>query len=181
MVVAVENSKQYYRQYAKNMRKKINDKETKEKIILNKLLNHPKIKESKNVLVYISTDEEVSTINLITELLKQNKSIYAPKVVGKIILFYKIESLNSLIKGKFNILEPISENLFQNDGYSVIIVPGLLFDKNNNRIGYGGGYYDRFLKDNILYKIGVCFSNFVVDNLECENYDIKMDEIITER
>ena len=70
---------------------------------------------------------------------------------------------------------------YQYNTNSCIIVPGLLFDKNNNRLGYGGGYYDRFLANNNIYKIGICFSNFLVDKIIIDKNDIKMDEVITER
>ena len=181
MVVAVENSKEVYRQYAKKIRKKIQEKDRKEKKITEKLLNHFKVKNSDNVLVYISMQEEVSTIFLINELLKLGKKIYAPKIVDNVIEFYQLKSLNELVKGKYNIYEPKSNAIYEKNNNSVIIVPGLLFDKNNNRLGYGGGYYDRYLNNNAIYKIGICFSDFLVENLNCESHDIKMDEVITER
>ena len=125
-------------------------------------------------------DLEVSTINLIQELLKLKKNIYAPKMIDKDIVFYKLNSLRELKLSKYNILEPTGDVSFINDNNSVCITPGLLFDKFNNRLGYGKGYYDRFFKENNIYKIGICFSTFIVDKINIEKHDIKMDEVICE-
>ena len=175
------DSKKSLRQFAKNERLKITNKEEKEKVILRKLLNHKRIIESNNILVYISMKNEVSTNKLIEELLKLNKNIYVPKIINSEMNFYKFNSFEELKLGKYNILEPTSNIEFINDSNSVIIVPGLLFDKSNNRLGYGGGYYDKYLENKNIYKIGICFSTFIVDKIIVDDYDIKMDEVITER
>ena len=144
------------------------------------LLRKEAILKRKNILIYVSKEDEVDTINLILELFKLKKNIYVPKVEKDIINFYQINSLFDLKLGKFNILEPISKIKITNYQDSVIIVPGLLFDLNNNRLGYGGGYYDKFLQDKNIYKIGICYSFFKIDKINSEKHDIKMDLIITE-
>ena len=181
MVAVEEVSKSSLRTYAKSLRNDIKDKELKEEIIRKKILNHPKVKNSQNILIYISIDNEVSTIKLIEELFKLNKNIYAPRIVDKEIEFYKFMNFSELKKAKYNILEPTKNIKYNNTLNSVIIVPALLFDKNNNRLGYGGGYYDRFLKNKNIYKIGICFSEFLIDKIDVLEHDIKMDEVITER
>ena len=85
--------------------------------------------------------------------------------MDKNIEFYKVDSLKELKKSKYNILEPVSNIKYQNHSLGVAIIPGLLFDKNNNRLGYGGGYYDRFLKNKNIYKIAICFSEFIIDKI----------------
>lgn len=172
-------SKTQLRKIYKNKRKEIKNKELKEKIITKKIINHEKIINSKNILIYVSKDFEVSTIEIIKELLNLNKNVYVPKVIGNIIKFYKIESLDELELSSLKILEPTSDKEFDNNQTSICIVPGLLFDKNNNRLGYGGGYYDRFLKSSNTYKIGICFKEFIVDRIETEEHDIKMNLVIT--
>jgi len=173
-------SKNELRNLAKNKRKNIIDKELKEKIITDKLLNNKKIIESQNILIYVSLDMEVSTRILIDKLLKLKKNIYIPKVLGSIIKFYKINNLDELKLSNLGIEEPISNIEYKTCKDSVCIVPGLLFDKSNNRLGYGGGYYDKFLSENDVYKIGICFNEFYVDKINIDKYDIKMDEVITE-
>ncbi len=180
MVVVDVVSKNELRNFAKIKRNNILNKELKEKIITDKLLNHKKIINSNNILIYVSKDKEVSTKLLIKELLKLKKNIFVPKVLGNIIKFYKIESLDEVKKSTFEIEEPISNIEYVSDKNSVCIIPGLLFDKFNNRLGYGGGFYDKFLSKNKVYKIGICFNDFLVDKIDIDVYDIKMDEVITE-
>ena len=181
MVAVAEASKQNLRDYAKHLRKNIKDKEILEDKIKNNVLNNKKILESKDILIYISLKDEVNTKIIIEELWKLKKNIYVPKVENNILNFYLINSFNDLKIGVFNILEPITNIKYNDNKDSCIIVPGLLFDKDNNRLGYGGGYYDRFLENNNIYKIGICFSTMIVDKIIFNEKDIKMDEIITER
>ena len=177
------NSKEELRKYVLNKRKYISRKEKKDEIIKNKLLNTTYIKNSKDILIYVSKEFEVDTISLINELLRLEKNVYVPKINNKTMTFYKLNSLSELKLGYFNILEPTSntkylENICNN---RCIIVPGLMFDKFNNRLGYGGGYYDKFLSNNDIFKIGICYSEFKVEKISVLNHDIKMDLVITER
>ncbi len=181
MVAVAEVSKENLRNYAKYLRKNIKNKEIPEDKIKNKVLNNKKVLKSKNILIYVSLKDEVNTKIIIEELWNLNKNIYVPKVEKNIINFYKINDFKELVIGSYNILEPITNIKYQYNKKDLIILPGLLFDKHNNRLGYGGGYYDKYLSDKKLYKIGICFSTFLVDKLTIDKYDIKMDEVITER
>ncbi|MBR3661093.1 MAG: 5-formyltetrahydrofolate cyclo-ligase [Bacilli bacterium] len=180
MAVAVEVSKDKLRKQILEKRLNITNKKLKEDIITEKLLNNEIVKESQNILVYISLSNEVSTVSLIENLFKLKKNIYAPKVVDKNIKFYKLNKDDKLLKGKYGIMEPISNEELKSYENSVVIVPGLMFDKSGNRLGYGGGYYDRFLENKNIYKIGICFKEFLVGELKSLNHDIKMDLIITD-
>lgn len=174
-------SKDELRRYALSLRKSIENKEVNELIITKKILCSKNVEMNKNILVYISKDNEVSTIKLIKELLKLKKNVYAPRILNNNMEFYRLNSLEDLRLGNFNILEPNSSEKFNNKENGCVIVPGLLFDKDNNRLGYGCGYFDKYLKKyNKLYKIGVCFSTFLVDKIITSEFDIKMDEVITE-
>lgn len=161
-------------------RKQIKNKKNKEQMICNKVLNNFIVKKSQNILIYLSKEIEVDTFSLIKELIKLDKNIYVPKIENEKMEFYKFTSFHDLKLGKFNILEPVKKIKFTSYEDCCIIVPGLLFDKYNNRLGYGKGYYDYFLNKHNLYKIGLCFQEFIIDRLECEEHDIKMDIVITE-
>lgn len=180
MVAVAVDSKKELREFAKEKRKNIKNKKELEKIITTKLLQNEKVVNSHNILVYISTLSEVSTFDFINELLKLNKNVYAPRVTKENIKFYKLDSIKNLEKSKLGILEPTSQVEYIYSPGDVIIVPGLLFDMENNRLGYGGGYYDRFLEQKNFYKIGVCFSSCYIKKIKHENHDIKMDLVITE-
>ena len=180
MAVAVEVSKEFQRKETLILRKKIIDKGAKEKQILVNILANEIVQKSENILLYLSLRDEVSTWNLLEELWKLGKNIYVPKVEDKNMEFYKISSKEELKIGKFNIFEPTTSLKYLNEKKDCIIVPGLLFDKFGNRLGYGKGYYDRYLEKKNLYKIGICFSTFLVDKINVLKHDIKMDLIICE-
>lgn len=82
--------------------------------------------------------------------------------------------------GPFGVPVPEEEIVFDKDKIDVVIVPGVAFDKEGNRMGYGRGYYDRFLQDISAVRVGVCHSFQVIESVPCEEHDVKMDIIVTE-
>ena len=181
MVAAEEVSKRILREESLTLRSQIPNKEVLETKIKEKILKNEKVLNASSILIYLSKKEEVDTFKMIEELWKLKKEVFVPKVEKHDIVFYKIESFRDLTLGKFNILEPNSIERYQDNSHSCAIIPGLLFDKYNNRLGYGGGYYDRFLSKHNIYKIGICFSSFLVDEIVTDVHDIKMNEVVTER
>ena len=112
------------------------------------------------------------------EVQRQEKRIILPTVVGDDIIPVELSENTGFAVGDFNILEPQNEP-YQGD-YDLIVVPGVAFDKNGNRLGRGRGYYDRFLcQHQAVTKIGICFDFQLVDEIPTEPTDIKMDEIIS--
>lgn len=180
--------KEILRNKFKIIRETITYKELKSNIITNKILSNEIYKKSKVIGLYSSLPFEVNTFRLIEASLKNNKIVALPCVVSKTKMeFYKInsiEDINSL--GYLGIKEPekkISELINKFD-IDVIIIPGLCFDKAKNRIGFGKGYYDRYLEDadNII-KIGICFNEQIFTNgyISDKEHDIKMNMIITDK
>lgn len=163
------------------IRRNINkiEKEQFDELIYSKIINLSKFRKSKLVLTYVSLDDEVDTLKIIKYCFLENKEIAVPKCENGIIKFYKIKSLEELNEGKYNILEPITNNLVTNFENSICIVPGIAFDKKNNRLGYGKGYYDKFFKEYNGYKIGFAYKQCICDNICVNQFDIKMDIVIT--
>ena len=179
MVVAEEVSKQRLRKIALKKRQEIINKSEREMIIQRKILTNEIVKQNDNILIYMSKFDEVDTTYLRNELIKLKKNVYVPKVIGNEIEFYKITDETVYFRSKYKILEPFfGEAFLSNNG--VIIVPGLMFDNQNNRLGYGGGYYDKYLQNKNLYKIGICFKEFLIDKLVVSKHDVKMNLIITD-
>ncbi len=174
-------SKKAFRKMAFEKRKLIENKKAKDNIIKNKVLNNIKVKESKNILIYVSLKLEVDTKEIIQELLLEKKNIYVPRVLESQMEFFKINSLQDLQKGTFGILEPKGNQKLVDFNSCCIIVPGLMFDFYNNRLGYGGGYYDKYLENKDIYKIGICYNDFLCQELKTNCHDVKMDVVITER
>ena len=133
------------------------------------------------IALYASRFDEVNLDSLITNLISLNKIVVLPKVEDNILNFYKVSSLDELIKSPhFNIREPKGEEerLINKEDIEVIVCPGVAFDKLNNRLGRGKGYYDRYLKGTKAYKVGVCFQEQIIDKLPTSTNDIKMDELV---
>lgn len=144
--------------------------------ICNKLLNSSQYLKSKVIYCYYSVNKEVDLLPFIKQALDDKKIIAFPKVKGKDMLFYTIRHLEELEPGYFNIPEP-PETTPAPKG-DLIIVPGVAFSKKGERLGYGGGFYDRFLDGNSIYTIGVAFDYQIMDSLPTEEHDKQLDEII---
>ena len=160
------------------IRKNIKNKDKKDKDIFNKVIKNPKIKSSNLILIYVSKKEEVDTINIINYFLK-SKQIAVPKIENNIMNFYYIKSLNDLKKGSFNVLEPITKDKVTDFNNCISITPGICFSKDNYRIGYGKGYYDKFYEDNNIYSIGLCYKECLLNKIPKDKGDIPVNEIIT--
>lgn len=138
-------------------------------------------------MVFLSFNTEVDTHNIIKTLIKNGKNVFVPITDPKTKELYisKLESFEDLELGFYNILTPkrTKINLFDPEVLDLVLVPGLVFDKFGYRIGYGGGYYDKFLSQANLraQTIGLCYFIQIVDKLPVEEYDIPVDYILTEK
>lgn len=163
------------------IRKQILNKDTKSIKIAEKVLNLNSIINANVIAIYKSLDSEVSTKYLIDKLKILKKTIVIPKVCEKELKFYEIDE-TKLIKSKFGVEEPTgNENCFSKDKIDIVIVPGICFDKEKNRLGFGKGYYDRFLSGEKINTIGICFEDQIYENvLPTFEFDMKVDMIVTE-
>jgi 5-formyltetrahydrofolate cyclo-ligase len=138
-------------------------------------------KKSKIIHTYITFRSEVDTRLIINNALIEGKRVLCPKIMGNNLLIGEIKSFNDLTVGKYGILEPINIISINLEDIDIIIVPGIAFDLKGYRLGYGGGYYDRFLKNlKRPIKIGLIFDQLIKKELPHTNMDIKMDIIISE-
>ena len=156
-------------------------------IITDKLLNLDCIKNAKNIMLYLDFNNDVSTDSLIKKLLNLGKIVSSPitlKEERKLIPSQITDLKNGIQYGAYNIREPKPEcspaiNIKDLD---VIIVPAVAYDKNCYRLGYGGGFYDRFLenlrKDAVT--IGIAFDLQIFDEVPKEAHDAQLDYIVTE-
>ena len=129
------------------------------------------------VMIYHSLPDEVQTTSFIAKW-RNFKRLVLPTVIGDDIIPVELTENTDFAVGDFNILEPQNEPY--NGTFDLIIVPGVAFDSNGNRLGRGRGYYDRFLSRNIdVKRIGLCFDFQFVDSVPTEINDIQMDEVIS--
>lgn len=143
----------------------------------------PHIENVETVMVYLSSFNEPRTKGIIEELFKRNIRVVVP--VSNTDTFTitpsLITSLDSLTNGAYGILEPMEIIPIPQNEIDAVIIPGIAFDKHGTRLGFGKGYYDRFLTDFCGTKIGICYDFQVVPDLPSDSHDIKMDLIITEK
>ena len=161
-------------------RKNILNKEEKSEIIFQKIIHHEKYISSKGIAFYKNLKDEVSTQKLINYSLKIGKKVFLPKVEDNQLIFYQIFPNEKFIKSEFHVEEPIGDKSHKMDekNLDLVIVPGVAFDSSLHRMGFGKGYYDRFLKDKRVYKIGICFHEQYTDIIPFDENDILMDEVI---
>lgn len=142
-------------------------------------------KKATSVLIYISFDKEVDTEKLIKQMKLDHKKIYAPRIIdfdkGEMDFFQITDKTRFDISNK-NIMEPMqSESFYKQTEHTLCITPGIAFDQNKNRIGYGKGFYDRFFERISCDKIAICYDFQIVDHVPSAVNDKKMDMIISER
>ena len=158
------------------------------KCIIDKLINSEYYQNSKTIMTFISFGSEIDTLEFIKRGIADGKNIVVP------VTFHEnremkpslLKNLDELEPGYFNILTPKEEFIRYIDPLEIdlVIVPGAVFDRNGYRVGYGGGYYDRFLSSKIrsdISKIAIAFDLQVVDSFHRDEHDIHVDFIITEK
>lgn len=148
--------------------------------ILKQLSLEPIWNQAKVVLLYYSLSDEVDTHRFIEEWCKY-KQIILPVVVGDVLELRVYTGDQDLVRGAFDILEPSGDRFLDFDKIDLVVVPGVAFDRQNNRLGRGKGFYDKLLPHISAQKFGVCFpfQYFKSELIPSEAYDIPMDKIIT--
>lgn len=172
--------KENIREFIKNKKKQlsISEKESQENIIFTKIEQLAIFKNSKIVLLYWSLNNEVNTHNFIKKWCK-HKQILLPVINGDNLIIKIFTSEKNMINSLLGTKEPLGESFTNLNKIDLTIIPGIAFDKNNNRLGRGGGYYDKLLNSINSYKIGICFDFQILNTIPTEKHDLKMDKIIT--
>lgn len=177
--------KQEIRNKAKLERKNIQDKNLLSSRIVDKFLSSSLYKNSKTVLCYSPINDEVDTSLIISNAIQDGKILALPYCVDDngIMDFYIVENYDKqTVVGSYGIIEP-NINLckrLENFDNSVIIVPALCFNEKGYRLGYGKGYYDRFLEKHSLISVGLCYNSLVKNEIPIDKYDKPVNFILTE-
>lgn len=167
------DSKSDLRKKAKCIRKSLSIAE-KSKIAIEKIRENTLYIPAKNVLIYYPLRYE---LNLLA-LLDDEKNFYLPRVCGENLQICPFKKGDKLVTSSFNICEPCSNSINPRN-LDLVVVPALMADKSGFRLGYGGGFYDRFLvKNNTVKTILPIAKELIVEELPHEEFDIKIDEII---
>ena len=150
--------------------------------IVKRVWEMPELVAARRVLCYADTQNEVSTRSLIADMLRAGYEVYLPKVVNKTVMkAVRLRDISSMEPGVYGVDEPVADEACPPDLFDVICVPGVAFDRNGGRIGYGAGYYDRYLVNSNCVKIGLAYEMQLVDAVPRDAYDVQVDGVITEK
>ncbi|NND87155.1 MAG: 5-formyltetrahydrofolate cyclo-ligase [Nitrosopumilus sp.] len=136
-------------------------------------------KNATKVGIYYPIGSEILTQDIIQELISDGKEVFLPKVVGKNLEFRKITSFSSLEKGNFDIMEP-KDDCPTDNNLDVVIVPTIGITPDGIRLGYGHGFYDRFLAENKTTTISITLDKQIVKRIPKDDHDVLIDWIVTE-
>jgi len=161
-------------------------KSEKDRKIFERVVSSEVYKSADIVLTYVSTPIEVDTKAIISKAFEDKKRVAVPRCIDgtRDMEFYFIKSMDDLSKGTFGVLEPVPEKCVRAYAFekALCIVPGLFFDMKGYRLGYGKGYYDRFLSAHQkLTKMGLCYCSCTCNELIHGKYDICSDMLVTEK
>lgn len=177
----IQMTKQELRKQYKMLRRSLSKTEMEQeaKAVMQRFLSLPEYQSCSDILLYISQDNEVDTIPILQHAKEDGKRIAVPKVYGSHMHFHQIAGLEDLKPGAYGILEPEEGEIFQPE-HGIILVPGIVFDEKGHRIGYGGGYYDRYLAHHWeLLSVALAYDYQVISEIVCEEFDKQPDIILT--
>ncbi len=176
--------KKHIRAELKKQREAITDKELLSDKIADAFLSSDIYKKADTLLLYYSVGSEVSTSRILKSALKDKKRVAFPVCVDSngFMEFYYITDEAELVEGMYGIKEPCEESEKYDFSHSgLCVVPGLSFDRKGYRIGYGKGYYDRFLLQFNGISAGLCYEALVSEELPTDAYDKKVNYLITDK
>lgn len=135
-------------------------------------------RNAKSIYGYMSYNQEVRTLPILEQALRDGKRVAIPKCYGPEMRFIWMEDLSQTAPNR-GIPEPIADGPLADDPDALVLMPGMAFDRAGHRIGYGGGYYDKFLAQEPNHPtVALCFSFQVLEHLETEEFDIPVDLVL---
>ena len=136
-------------------------------------------REAGSIYFYLPYNQEVRTVPMLEQALRDGKKVAVPKVYGDEMRFLYIEDLSRIEKGYSGIPEPIDDGPVAEDPKALVLMPGLAFDPQGHRIGYGGGFYDKFLSREPEHPtVALCYDFQMLPKLETEEFDIPVDVVL---
>ena len=136
-------------------------------------------RKAKTVYGYLPYNQEVRTVPMLEQALRDGKHVAVPKIYGDTMKFLYLDDLSKVEKNDMGIPEPIADTPVADDKTALVLMPGLAFTKQGDRMGYGGGFYDRFLADEPDHPtLALCYAFQIVDSLPTEEFDIPVDTVL---
>lgn len=153
--------------------------EEKSRILTAMFLETEQYRNATTLYAYLPYNQEVRTEGIMTRALADGKRVAVPKIYGKEMRFLYLEDISQVSPGYAGIPEPIGDGPVAEDPGALVLLPGLAFDKAGRRIGYGGGFYDKFLAAEPGHPtMALCYDFQMVERLETEAFDIPVDTVL---
>ncbi len=142
-------------------------------------LETPQYQQAKTLYGYLPYNQEVRTVPILQQALADGKQVAVPKVYGDKMKFILLTDLDRVAEGYAGIPEPVEDTPVAKDPTALVLMPGLAFDQEGHRIGYGGGFYDKFLSCEPNHPtVALCYDFQVLEKLETEAFDVPVDLVL---
>ena len=143
------------------------------------LARSPAYRQAETIYGYLPYNQEVRTVPMLERALREGKRVAVPKVYGEEMRFIYLTDLTKVAKGYSGIPEPVEDGPVAEDVHALVLMPGLAFDRQGHRIGYGGGFYDKFLAREPEHPtVALCYDFQMLPELETEEFDIPVDTVL---
>ena len=153
--------------------------EQRSRCLCRKFLESAAYRDCRTLYGYLPYNQEVRTVPILEQAIADGKLVAVPKVYGDDMKFIYLTDLTQVSKGYAGIPEPIADGPVARDETALVLMPGLAFDPQGHRIGYGGGFYDKFLSREPNHPtLALCYEFQMVEHLETEEFDIPVDTVI---
>lgn len=180
----MKETKNRLRKFAINELKRIfasGEKIQKEQVIYEKLFDSELWKNSQTIGITLASSFEISTKPIIYQAWRQNKKVFVPKTLPKRkIAFYSFDEQTKVELSSLGIMEPVVEKTIVKENMDLLIVPGLIYNREGYRIGFGGGYYDRFLQTFLQSTCSLSFVELINNDWQPESFDINIQQLFTD-
>lgn len=133
---------------------------------------------AKSIYGYLSYNQEVRTLPILAAAQKDGKRVAVPKVYGDEMKFIWLDDLSAIAPGAYGIPEPVADGPLAEDPEALMLMPGLAFDPQGHRCGYGGGFYDKFLAREPHPTVALCYDFQMYPHLDTDEYDIPVDLVL---
>lgn len=153
--------------------------EEKSAALAEQLFATEQYRQAKTLYGYLPYNQEVRTVPILEQAMRDGKRVAVPKVYGDEMRFLYIEDLSQVEKSSFGIPEPIADGPVAMEEDALILMPGLAFDPQGNRMGYGGGYYDKYLQAQPNHPtVALCYDFQMLAQLDTQEHDVPVDLVL---
>ncbi len=153
--------------------------EQKSALLGAQFLNSRQYREAETIYGYLPYNQEVRTVPILRQALLDGKKVAVPKVYGTEMRFLYLTDLEAVAPGYGGIPEPVADGPVARDPKALVLMPGLAFDRQGHRIGYGGGFYDKFLaREPDHPTVALCYDFQVLEHLQTQAFDIPVDVVL---